>query len=232
MALSTNDLKNIKILPDHLHTDHCFNDLQHDMILVLFRHAFRAFEKEQNNLANKLLDDISIYLCIHFLNEEEGMAHKTLLGHLSRERLIEHSEHHLEFLAHWHHDILSPIKSGEALKDDAVELLSQFNIAMINHVDGEDLADYGSGQIDEMETIAETARIAQANMPMSPYMAGAFDAVTVLEAEISKMIDNASLSPQARAPMGKLDLIEGVGRILKSHHGSLRDRFALAAGTK
>ena len=230
MTFSVEELLQIRELPETLRTEHCYNDLQHAMLVVMFRHALSALSQNHTKSAQRIIDNISIYLYIHFLNEEEGMAYKTSVGLLERDQLMEHSEHHIHFLDHWQNAIFLPYKRGEAAREDTLEGVRGFYNTIIKHIDGEDMVDYGAGTIAIEATRKELARLAQAGMPMSPFMAGAYQAVEVLDETVAHALDHTRLSPAALAPMGDLDLIPDVGRILEGRVGSLRDRFAEHAG--
>lgn len=230
MTFSVDELMQIQELPENLRTEHCYNDIQHAMMVVLFRYGLSALRGNRMKVANRVIDNISVYLLIHFLNEEEGMAYKTRVGLLERDSLIEHSENHIQFLDFWHKNVFQPHKNGDASREQTIEGLGGFYNTLINHIDKEDRHDYGAGAVAIEQTRIELARIAQANMPMSPYMAGAFQAVKSMDATIAAGLDKQQLNPRALNPVGPLDLIPDVGRILKGSVGSLRDRFAERLG--
>lgn len=230
MTFSVDELIEIRDLPDFLRAEHCYNDMQHAMLVILFRHGLKALRQGKLKLANRVIDNISLYLYIHFLNEEEGMAYKASLDLLDRARLAEHSEQHLSFLDHWRDNILLPYKRQDLDTQGTIDELSNFYNLVIKHIDGEDLPTYGADTVTAQQTRAELARIAQTNMPMSPFMAGAFQTMQVLDKQAADVLDQRLLSPQALRPMASLDLVTGVGRILQGSVGSLRDRFAATAG--
>ena len=230
MTFSVDELIQIRDLPDFLRAEHCYNDMQHAMLVILFRHGLTALRQGKPDLANRLVDNISLYLYIHFLNEEEGMAYKASLDLLDRKRLAEHSEQHISFLDHWRDNILLPYKRQNMDDQGMIAELSDFYNLVIKHIDGEDLPTYGADATTARQTQAELARLAQTNMPMSPFMTGAFQALHVLDKDVAAVLDQRLLSPQALRPMASLDLVPGVGRILQGSVGSLRDRFAATAG--
>lgn len=230
MTLSVDELLEIRDLPDFLRTEHCYNDLQHAMLVILFRHGLKALRNGKTKLAAKIIDNISLYLYIHFLNEEEGLAFKIQSGLLNRENLENHSEQHIHFLDVWRDEILMPYKSEEASNEQTLESLSQFYNVIISHIDSEDIPTYGADVIAAEHTRSELARIAQTNMPMSPFMPGAYQALKLMDIQVANILNTQLLSPKALEPIGTLDLVPGVGRILKGTVGSLRDRFAGQTG--
>ena len=230
MTFSVDELIEIRDLPNFLRTEHCYNDLQHAMLVILFRHGLTALRRGKAKLADRVIDNISLYLYIHFLNEEEGLAYKTNLGLVERERFQDHSELHLNFLDFWRDNVLLPYKREDADTQSTIEELSNFYNLIITHIDSEDIPTYGSEAIAVEQTRAELARIAQTRMPMSPFMPGAFQAVQVMDKDVASVLDKTLLSPRALDPMAPLNLVPNVGRILEGRVGSLRDRFAAIAG--
>ena len=221
MSLSTDELLQIQNLPDFLRTEHCYNDLQHGMLVILFRHALSALRSNRHKIAGRMIDNISLYLYIHFLNEEEGLAYKLTEGLLERETLQEHSEQHIRFLDFWRDEVLLPYKNKDVQNEQTIEKLSKFYNLIIKHIDDEDIPAYGEEAITVQQTRAELARLAQTNMPMSPFMAGAFAAVKHLDSAVANALDMKHISPRAMQPMAALDLVQNVGRILPGTPGSL-----------
>lgn len=230
MSLTCDQLLEIKDLPSFLRTEHCYNDLQHAMLVILFRHGLCALNSGKLKYADKIIDNASLYLYIHFLNEEEGMAYEMSNGLISRDELSEHSELHINFLDHWKHNVLIPYKKQDVSTEETVEELSNFYNLIIDHINHTDIPTYGPCAITAEQTRHELARIAQANMPMSPFMAGAFDTVNILAPDVANSLDAQRLSPRAMEPIGPLDLVPNIGQILSGQHGSLRDRFAQTTG--
>ena len=228
MTYSTAELTAIQDLPDFLRTEHCYNDMQHAMLVILFRHGLTALQRGQNRIAGNVIDNISLYLYIHFLNEEEGLVYKTTKGLMSRDKLQEHSEQHIRFLDYWRDNVLLPYKTQAIQTEQTTENLSSFYNILIKHIDNEDIPTYGSEAITVEQTRSELARVAQANMPMSPFMAGAYAAVHAMDQTVAKTLNKTRLSPRALEPLPALDLVPGVGRVLGGQVGSLRDRFAMA----
>lgn len=226
MSRSVHDLISIKDLPSFLRTDHCYNDLQHAMLVILFRHALTALRDGNTKYADKLIDNNTLYLYIHFLNEEEGMAYKMTRGQVERDGLEEHSEMHVRFMDFWKKQVLIPYKNHEAGTDQTMTAIAKFYNLLIEHIDTTDKVTYGPEAISEDDTRTEMARIAATNMPMSPFMTGAYDTVRMLDPEAAALMNAKRLAPMALQPLKSLSLIPNVGRILKGGQGSLRDTFA------
>ena len=225
MTLSVEELLTIQDLPDFLRSEHCYNDLQHAMLVILFRHGLKALKNNKIKLSTRIIDNITLYLYIHFLNEEEGLVFKAKQDFYDRSQLEEHSELHLKFLDFWANEILIPFKDETDHAEDTVEKLSTFYNYIINHISEEDLPAYGADAIEVEMTRHELGRLSMTNMPMSPFMPGAYDTVKMLEPEVARLMDTSHLTPQAMTPVSNLNLVSGVGPILKGRNGSLRDRF-------
>ncbi len=87
------------VLPSDKITEHWYNDLQHVMFVILFRRADRALAEERSAGLAYLMDMTTLYLYVHFLHEEEGMAYSLVHGGHDRERVRRHTSTHLDFLA-------------------------------------------------------------------------------------------------------------------------------------
>lgn len=140
MSLSVEELVKIKDLPDFLRTNHCYNDLQHAMLVILFRHGLVALGDDNTRYAHQLIDNISLYLYIHFLNEEEGMAFNMTRDLVDRDGLAEHSEMHIDFLDTWNASVLMPYKNGQTTTEQLRQALGEFYNVIINHIDHTDQA--------------------------------------------------------------------------------------------
>ncbi|HEY9080396.1 hypothetical protein [Magnetovibrio sp.] len=226
MSYSTDQLTAIRDLPDFLRTEHCYNDLQHAMLVILFRHGLLALQQGKDKMADRYIDNISLYLYIHFLNEEEGLAYKVTNSLLNRESLQDHSEFHVRFLDHWRDKILIPYKRQDIDMAETIKELSSYYNLLIKHIDAVDIPTYGQDSIPVEHTRSELARIAQTRMPMSPFMAGAYSAVQAMDPMVAGALNKSQLSPCALKPLETLNLVPNVGRILTGKTGSLRDRFA------
>lgn len=226
MALSVQELVKIQDLPTFLRTEHCYNDLQHAMLVILFRHALTALGEDNAKFTNKIIDTITLYLYIHFLNEEEGMGFNATLGLIGREDLSLHSEMHIHFMEFWKNEVLIPFKNHEAAAQQTTDNLAEFYNRLITHIDETDKATYGAEVMSQECVRHELARVSRTNMPMSPFMPGAFETVSILDPQTAALIDTQRLSPMSLQPLGELDLVADVGRVLQGAHGSLRDQFA------
>jgi len=135
---------------------------------------------------------------------------------------------HVRFLDFWRDRVLVPYKTQAVQTEQTIEELSRFYNLIIKHIDSEDIPTYGSEAITVEHTRSEFGRVAQANMPMSPFMAGAYAAVHAIDQPVAKTLHKTRLSPRALEPLPALDLVPGLGRVLSGQVGSLRDRFAMA----
>ncbi len=226
MALSVQDLVKIQDLPTFLRTEHCYNDLQHAMLVILFRHCLTALDEDNMKFTNKIIDNITLYLYIHFLNEEEGMGFNTTLGLIERDDLALHSEMHIHFMEFWKNTLLMPYKNREATAQQTSDSLAEFYNRLIEHIDETDKATYGAQVLSQERVRHELARVSKTNMPMSPFMVGAFETVSILDPETAAVMDTQRMSPLALQPLGRLDLVADVGCVLQGSKGSLRDQFA------
>ena len=225
MTLSVEELLTIQDLPEALRSEHCYNDLQHAMLVILFRHGLKALQQNKTKLSTRIIDNITLYLYIHFLNEEEGLIFKNKKGWMDSESLEEHSEQHLHFLDFWFDEVLRPFKHEEVRPEATLEKLSAFYNFIIKHIGEEDLPAYGADTIQVEMTRHELGRMSMTNMPMSPFMAGAYDTVKMLAPHVADTIDTSHLTPAALTPMTNLNLVSGMGPVLQGRAGSLRDRF-------
>lgn len=226
MSLSVDELLKIQDLPAFLRAEHCYNDLQHAMLVILFRHGLTALGNNDTRYADQIIDNISLYLHIHFLNEEEGMAFNMTQGLITRDGLTEHSEMHIHFLDFWKNKVVAQHKTGQATTEQTRDGLAQFYNLLIKHIDATDKSFYGTEALSEDQVRTELARVSLTNMPMSPFMAGAYETVKILAPDVAASLNTERLSPVALRPMGELNLIPNVGRVLTGGHGSLRDNFA------
>lgn len=226
MSLSVDELLKIEDLPAFLRAEHCYNDLQHAMLVILFRHGLTALGNNDTRYADQLIDNMSLYLYIHFLNEEEGMAFNMTQDLIARDDLTSHSEMHIDFLDFWKAKVMTPYKTREATTEQTRDALAQFYNLLIKHIDNTDKPAYGAEALTTEQVRTELARVSQTNMPMSPFMAGAYDTVKILAPDVAASLNTKRLSPIAMRPMGALNLVQNVGRVLSGGHGSLRDTFA------
>ena len=207
MSLTTEELLTIQDLPDFLRSDHCYNDLQHAMLVILFRHGLKALQRNKIKLSTRIIDNITLYLYIHFLNEEEGLVFKTKQDLMERASLEEHSELHIQYLDFWSDEILMPFKNETDRTEDTVEKLSTFYNYIIQHISEEDLPTYGADAIEVEMTRHELGRLSMTNMPMSPFMPGAYDTVKMLAPHVADVLDTSHLTPLAMTPVSNLNLV-------------------------
>ncbi|HEY9079473.1 hypothetical protein [Magnetovibrio sp.] len=231
MYYSVDDLLGIRELPEFLRSENCFNDMQHAMLVILFRRGLESLCEKKMGCVDKMFDVATLYLYIHFLNEEEGMAFQMEEGLVTRDEMIKHSESHLSFLDYWSEHVLFPHKKQETSTEQTIDNVVTFYNLIIKHIEHTDIPTYGSNAVTVEQTRRELARIANTSMPMSPFMSGAYDVVKLLNPEVATCLDASRLGQTALSSLEKkLNLVPNVGRILKGSCGSLRDRFADQTG--
>jgi len=224
--IEASQLESIITLPDHLRSEQCYNDIQHSMLVILFRHGMKAVRAGNAAYTDLLMDNITIYLYIHFLAEEEGMVFSMEKGIYDRETVSEHTNTHIKFLDFWMNDIYKPHKSGKSTWSDRYNGLEKFYSLLIKHIDEVDQETYGAKLIhDDKNHRAESAFVARSNIPLSPMMAGAYDTVKQLEPEAARLINTSKLSDLAMKPLPQMNLIELDEPLISTGTPCLRDRF-------
>jgi hemerythrin len=219
-------------LPARLRTGHWFNDIQHGMFIILFGHATRGIADGSRKIVEAMIDNISMYLYLHFLSEEEGMAFSLAHGHHDRDTVARHVEIHLKFIEGWRQRVLVPFKNGELAGERLLKAVEGFRDAILEHIANVDQHVYGRNSAqEEHHHRAEIAQLAGSGIPLSPYMAGAFEMLRHLAPDVAKSLKGRNIAKLALEPLGLLDLTPGAGRLLDGVAGSLRDRvFAQFAG--
>ena len=228
--MEISELEAIKELPDFLRTDHWYNDLQHAMLVVLFRHALTATRSRSTKRIAPLIENITLYLYIHFLDEEEGLAYALSQGNVEREMLSHHFTAHLTFIDMWHDDIYAPFKSGEMDIEGLYFALEGFYRIIISHIQDTDISTYGPATECSTTQRTEIAKISLSQLPLSPFMAGAYDIVKLMDPRVAALLGKAQLSPAAMQPIPPLSLTPNVGRLVEGGRGCLRDRVAEKLG--
>ena len=225
-AIQASELEAIVTLPEELRSEQCYNDIQHSMLVILFRHAMKAVRSGNAGYTDLLMDNITIYLYIHFLGEEEGMVFSMDKGVYDRETVAEHAQTHLKFLDYWLESIFKPHKAGTLTWAERYAELDKYYGLLIKHIDEADQATYGAKLIhDDKNHRAESAFVARSNIPLSPLMVGAFDTVKQLDASAARLIDKSKLSNLALQPLPAMNLIELDKPLVEEGTPCLRDRF-------
>lgn len=225
-AIQPCELEAIITLPESLRSEQCYNDIQHSMLVILFRHALKAVRAGNLRYTDMLMDNITIYLYIHFLAEEEGTAFSMSKGIYDRQAVAAHAAKHLRFLDYWTDEIYAPHKSDSLTWTQRYESLEQFYARIIQHIDDDDQNTYGAKlEHDDKNHRSESAFVARSNIPLSPLMAGALETVNILEPRAARLIDVERLAALARAPLADVCLTELDTPLIDSGETSLRDRF-------
>lgn len=230
-AIQASELEAIITLPEELRSEQCYNDIQHSMLVILFRHAMKAVRAGNAVYTDLLMDNITIYLYIHFLGEEEGMVFSMDKGIYDRDTVAEHAGTHLKFLDFWMDSIFKPHKAGTLSWSKRYEALDNYYGLLIKHIDEADQATYGAKLIhDEKNHRAESAFVARSNIPLSPLMAGAFETVKHLDVNAARLIDTSKLAALALQPLPQMNLIELDEPLISTGAPCLRDRFHASMG--
>lgn len=225
-AIQASELEAIITLPENLRSEQCYNDIQHSMLVILFRHAMKAIRAGNRAYTDLLMDNITIYLYIHFLAEEEGMVFSMDKGIYDRDTVATHATGHLKFLDFWMDKIYKPHKSGEMAWSDHYAELENYYGLIIKHIDEDDQNTYGAKLVhDDKNHRAESAFVARSNIPLSPLMAGAFETLKQLAPDAARLIDTSKLSELALRPLPEMNLIELDEPLIASGAPCLRDRF-------
>jgi len=207
-------------LPEELRTDHWYNDWQHAVFVIIFDNLMRTMRAGQLELANRLLDRLTVYLYVHFVCEEEGMTWASDKGHIEAEMLARHQKAHVFFLDVFHRTIQAPYKRGEISPREMFARVEDYYRKILAHIDEFDQITYGrrSGR-EESVTCAEVAHIGQSGLPLSPNMPGAVPLVARCNPDVAKLLMADKLPIRSGDPMSPLSLIEKA-----CTDGSLRHR--------
>ncbi len=199
--LSYEQLIKIEELPEELRTGHWYNDLQHGMLVILLRRTMTAICQQRAQLAGRLLDSLTMYLYVHFLDEEEGMAISLNRGLHHKDAIHSHLVSHEWFLLTWDEQVLQPAKVHGNWAQAADGLVSYYN-AILNHIVDTDQETYGqASEMDTAKRATEIASIATASLPLSPYMKGAYAVVAATAPETARLLDCSLLPPTAMEPL-------------------------------
>lgn len=199
--LAYEQLVKIEELPNDLRTGHWYNDLQHGMLVILLRRTMIAIQQERTPLAARLLDSLTMYLYVHFLDEEEGMSDSLQRGLHHQEAITTHLHGHDWFLNAWDEQVLFPAKKDGNWKEAAAGLVAYYN-AILGHIAEDDQETYGQASgLETTHRATEIASIATASLPLSPYMKGAYTVVAATAPETASLLDRSLLPPAALEPL-------------------------------
>ena len=229
---ATGTVQNIQAqLPSELVTGHWYNDLQHSMFVILFRHLDEVLAKgDESRMTSYLMDMTSSYLYIHFLSEEEGMAFTLADSRHELDAIQAHAELHLRFLAVWRDTVYGPWANGELAGADLRAAVADYYDRVLKHIGHNDQHTYGTASESvEGHHRREIAHLASTGLPLSPYMAGTMQVLQALAPEMARRLSPRNLAPAASTRIGGLRLAPGAGRLLGGR--ALRDRVLAVLGS-
>jgi hemerythrin len=225
-------------LPTHLRTEHWYNDWQHAVFIITFDHLMKALEQGHAPVAERLIDKLTVYLFVHFLCEEEGMAFSQQQGVLLADKIHAHQATHLRFLDYWHTAIQRPFKTGELDGRRLARKIHDFYDKVLAHIDADDQSTYGTKIARPVgHDINEVAHIAQSGLPLSPNSAGALAVVGACCGGTHGLLRADGLPIKAIEPLRSLRLAPATfgaedsvrSRVLRLGSGLALPAFRLAA---
>lgn len=214
-------LEQIKDLPDELRTGHWFNDLQHGMLVVLFRNILVAVRENRPSMVTKVMDVTTAYLYTHFLAEEEGVAFSVSRGGQDAEILALHQSLHLTLLDEWTDQVLEPTRQGRLGGTALRDLVADYYQQVIDHIANTDQDCYGAALERDDINRSEICHLSNSGVPLSPFMPGTLPLVKQMNAKAGRLINPASLPAIAQAEAKPLTLLDLGGADLPN---SLRQR--------
>ena len=204
-----------KELPPGLRTEHFMNDIHHSMFLILFVNMFEAIRLNQMKVVENYIDNITLYLYIHFLSEEEGMAHSIVHHGHDPEWIAHHTGIHVKFVQFWNDTIFTPFKDGAISNDDLHSRVYGFCEKVIHHIETVDLKTYGPEARHVDTNINEAAQISISALPLSPFQPGAMRVIEILGPQVVTRLSPRSICPAAHEPMPQLTLTVPPNGLLK-----------------
>lgn len=200
-------------LPQNLRTNHWYNDWQHAVFIITFDHLMQALRRGRTPVAERLIDKLTVYLYVHFLCEEEGMAWSQAHGCLPVDKMRQHQALHLRFLDYWHDAIQRPFKTGDLTDRRLALKIQDFYDKVLHHIDDEDQSTYGAKTSrTEGLLMDEVAHIAQSGLPLSPNSPGALAIVGACSERSFSLLRRQTLPILAVEPLRRLELAPaGIG---------------------
>jgi len=217
-----------KDLPDALRTHHWYNDLHHAMFLILFVNAFNALKKSSTSTIENYVDNITIYLFVHFLMEEEGMVFSVKHHGLCGDAVHAHARTHVHFVRWWNENVYKTFKAAPEDRVPVHEAMLTFCEQLIDHIDTVDMKTYGLAQRTEKISRNEIAHMSRCGLPLSPFMPGALKVMELLAPTMFKRLNPASVSPAAEQPLSNIRLMEPNKQLWDGDKGAFRDVFLAA----
>lgn len=217
-------LETIHSLPPALVTGHWFNDLQHTMLVIMFRRIMSACRRDRMKVVRKMLDNITLYLYVHFLDEEEGLAYSLGEGAHGKDGIEAHARMHVAFLNHWTDDILTPAKTGALDRLVLRDRLAAYYKTIIDHIERTDVHTYGEGTEAATLRLSEIANIAMSEAPLSPFQKGALTVVSIFSPKAAALLDRNLLSPTALETLPAANMTRMVSRLIEQDGSGLRDK--------
>ncbi len=164
------------VLPAHLRTDHWYCDLHHSMLVIMFKRLIPALRGGNRQQSTYFVDTMTMYWLLHCLMEEEGFAHAVARGRVDQALIDAHAGAHLKLMLSWRDDVFLPFKEGNTDRETLAVAADGYYKAVVHHIETFDQQTYGteSGH-DAGSRREEIAHIAQAGLPLTPFMDGAMD---------------------------------------------------------
>ncbi|MBF0307199.1 MAG: hypothetical protein HQL41_16290, partial [Alphaproteobacteria bacterium] len=133
-------------------------------------------------LCERLLDKLTVYLFVHFVCEEEGMAWAADQGHFEAEELRRHQRVHVQVLEAWRGGVQQPFKGGELARRELGDRVEDFFQAILRHIEAFDQISYGARSGRSADAIrSEIAHLSRSGLPLSPNMKGAIAVVDLCD---------------------------------------------------
>lgn len=165
------------VLPSHLRTEHWYCDLHHTMLVIMFKRLVPALRGGNRHKSTYFVDTMTMYWLLHCLMEEEGFAHAVANGRADQDLVDRHAVAHLKLMESWRDTVFLPFKQGTTDDGSLADAADAYYKAVIRHIETMDQDTYGTAaeHHDARTRREEIAHIAQAGLPLTPFMDGAFD---------------------------------------------------------
>lgn len=186
------------VLPSALRTGHWYCDLHHSMLIIMFERLVPALRNNEPIVSGYFVDTMTPYWLLHCLMEEEGFAHALAHGKVAQDLVDRHAAAHLRLLETWRDDVFMPFKMRSADTAALADAAQRYYSGVLRHIETFDQDTYGAASgHDAISRSREIAHIAQAGLPLSPFMAGAMNTTRQLAPDLA-----AALAPRPHQPHG------------------------------